>query len=106
MKSYRSRVGFAAKRKKIFAKKCEQFAKIHQNRQNTASAKYENVCAKFRFVFAFFAFFIFAKKWEFSRKCLRNTCENFRIFSRNVSFAANPSQEFVLSYSDNQKTLK
>ena len=33
----------------------------------------------------------FRKKSKISRKCLRNTNENFRIFSRNVSFAGNPS---------------
>ena len=38
-----------------------------------------------------FASFIFAKKCEISRKSLLNANENFRIFSRNVTFAGNPN---------------
>ena len=102
MKSYGPRVEFAAKRKNRFVKKMriirekirdlkksKIFAKNHQNK-HTASTP-----------------MVFAKYLlEISRKSLRNTNENFRIFSRNFSFAANPCQEFVLSYSNNLKTLK
>ena len=44
--------------------------------------------AKFCFISASF---IFPKKCKISRKSLRNAAKNFRIFSRNFSFAGNPS---------------
>ena len=44
--------------------------------------------------FCIFASFISAIKCEISRKSLRNTIK-FRIFSRNVSFAANPFVPYI-----------
>ena len=69
-------------RENIFAT-CETFAKIFflQNVYFTKS----------RFVSAFFASFIVAKKCEISRKSLQKKNENFRICLRIVSFAANPT---------------
>ena len=105
-------VGFAAKMKNNFAKilhflgnfflhsfarkTCENFSKNWE-------LKMQNICemrnlrfsqnAKFSRTFRFriFASFIFAKKCGNSRKNLRNMNESFRIFSRNVKFAANPN---------------
>ena len=55
---------------------------------------FHKIFAKFRFVFASL---IFAKKCEISQKSLRNATENFRIFSRIVSFAGNPRIYFCAS---------
>ena len=71
------------------------FAKIHQKRKKNLTYGFrENIfakCAQFRFALAFFTSFIFALKCENWRKNLQNTKEIFRIFLRNVLFAANPN---------------
>ena len=69
---------------------------IKKNHQSTAPTPM--IFAKFRLVFPFFAFFIFAKKCEISRKSYRNTNEKVRIFSRNVLFAANPRRDQLLTF--------
>ena len=82
------------------AKKCEISWKKFEIKklQNTSSSPLvfaKTIFAKFRFVLNFSASFIFVKKCEISRKSLRNTNENFRIFSRNVSFSANPNHMLI-----------
>ena len=40
-------------------------------------------------------YFVFAKKREILWKSLRNATEHVRIFSRNISFAGNPTQNYT-----------
>ena len=103
MKSYGPRVEFAAKRKNRFVKKMRI---IREKIRDLKKVKFLRKIIKTNKIQLQHLWFSQKYLLEISRKSLRNTNENFRIFSRNFSFAANPCQEFVLSYSNNLKTLK
>ena len=72
-------------------KKCKNFAKIHQKQQKIRkNAKFSGFFREISFLFRVIRF-IHSPEIIRNFASLRNTNENFRSFSRKVSFAANPT---------------